>query len=198
MILAADSAGLSTQIHAIGDLAVDTLLDMFETTIFHNGPRDRRFRMIHAQVVEPDDFDRFGRLGIIAEVQPYHAIDDMRWMEERIGARASGAYAFRSADPVLGIYAAVTRQTLAGEPAGGWFPDERVTVEEALRAYTVNAAYAAFQEDWKGRIGPGYVADLVVLSDDLFAVPPERIKDVEVLAAMMDGRWVYRAHPPLP
>ena len=221
MILAADSAGLSTQIHAIGDLAVDTLLDMFETTIFHNGPRDRRFRMIHAQVVEPDDFDRFGRLGIIAEVQPYHAIDDMRWMEERIGARASGAYAFRSlanggallvfgsdwpgtnaawypADPVLGIYAAVTRQTLAGEPAGGWFPDERVTVEEALRAYTVNAAYAAFQEDWKGRIGPGYVADLVVLSDDLFAVPPERIKDVEVLAAMMDGRWVYRAHPPVP
>ncbi len=221
MILAADSAGLSPQVHAIGDLAVDTLLDMFEAAIVHNGPRDRRFRMIHAQVVEPDDFHRFGQLGIIAEVQPYHAIDDMRWMEERIGARARGAYAFRSladggaqlvfgsdwpgtnaawypADPVLGIYAAVTRQTLAGEPPGGWFPEERVTVEQALRAYTVNAAYAAFQEAWQGRLGPGYVADLVVLSDDPFAVPPARIKDIEVLATMMDGRWVFRMQPPVP
>ena len=214
MIAAADSAGLSPQVHAIGDLAVDTLLDMFEEAIRINGPRDRRFRMIHAQVVEPDDFQRFGELGIIAEVQPYHAIDDMRWMQERIGERARGAYAFRSlkesgallifgsdwpgtnaawypADPVLGIYAAVTRQTLEGEPAGGWYPDQRLSVQEALEAYTIGPAYAAFEEGHKGKLMPGYLADLVVLSEDLFAVPPEAIKDVRVLRTMVGGRWVY-------
>jgi predicted amidohydrolase YtcJ len=146
LIVSADAAGLTPHIHAIGDLAVDTLLDMYERAIRINGPKDRRFRMIHAQVVEPDDFVRLGELGIIAEVQPYHAIDDMRWMEDRIGDRATGAYAFRSlkdagallvfgsdwpgtnaawypAEPLLGIYAAVTRQTLDGEPADGWYPD---------------------------------------------------------------------------
>jgi predicted amidohydrolase YtcJ len=218
LILAADAAGLTPHIHAIGDLAVDTLLDMYERAIRANGPKDRRFRMIHAQVVEPDDFARFGELGIIAEVQPYHAIDDMRWMEDRIGDRVTGAYAFRSlkdagallvfgsdwpgtnaawypAEPLLGIYAAVTRQTLDGEPAGGWYPDERVTVQDALEAYTVNAAWAAFEERWKGRLAPGYVADLVVLSDDLFRIPPEAIKDVRVRRTMVGGRWVHRAEP---
>ncbi|NIM52386.1 MAG: amidohydrolase family protein [Gemmatimonadales bacterium] len=216
LIGSADSAGLTPQIHAIGDLAVDTLLDMFADAIEQNGPRDRRLRMIHAQVVEADDFRRFGELGIIAEVQPYHAIDDMRWMEDRIGSRSRGAYAFRSlknggallvfgsdwpgtnaawypADPVLGIYAAVTRKTLDGKPEGGWYPDERVTVQEALEAYTVDAAYAAFEEDWKGKLAPGYVADLVVLSEDLFAIAPDAIKDVRVLRTMVSGRWVYSA-----
>jgi predicted amidohydrolase YtcJ len=221
LIRSADAAGLSPQIHAIGDLAVDTLLDMFAQAIRTNGPRDRRFRMIHAQVVEADDFARFGELDIIAEVQPYHAIDDMRWMETRIGSRAEGAYAFRSlqeggallvfgsdwpgtnaswypAEPLLGIYAAVMRQTLDGEPDGGWYPDERLPLEDALEAYTVNAAYAEFAESWKGRLAPGYAADLVVLSHDLFAVPPERIKDVRVLATMVAGRWVYRSEPLTP
>lgn len=218
LILSADSAGLTPQIHAIGDLAVDTLLDLYAEAIRRNGARDRRFRMIHAQVVEPNDFARFGELGIIAEVQPYHAIDDMRWMEERIGERSRGAYAFRSlerggallvfgsdwpgtnaswypADPLLGIYAAVTRKTLDGSPEGGWYPDERLTVEEALHAYTTAAAYAAFEEGWKGRLAPGYVADLVVLSDNLFDIPPDRIKDVTVVRTMVDGRWVYAMEP---
>jgi predicted amidohydrolase YtcJ len=164
-------------------MAVDTLLDLFQEAIRVNGPRDRRFRMIHAQVVEEDDYARFGELGIIAEVQPYHAIDDMRWMEDRIGERARGAYAFRSlqdggallvfgsdwpgtnaswypASPILGIYAAVARQTLDGEPAEGWFPDQRLTVEEALHAYTTAAAYAGFSEDWQGKLALGYQADL--------------------------------------
>ncbi len=216
LILEADAAGLTPHVHAIGDLAVDTLLDLFEHAIVVNGPKDRRFRMIHAQVVTSADFERFGRLGIIAEVQPYHAIDDMRWMEERIGERARGAYAFRSlanggallvfgsdwpgtnaswypANPVLGIYAAVTRQNLDGEPTGGWYPEERVTVQEALDAYTVNAAYAGFQERWKGQLRPGYVADLVVLSHDPFEVLPEMIKGIRVLGTMVAGQWVYRA-----
>jgi predicted amidohydrolase YtcJ len=190
LIVSADAAGLTPHIHAIGDLAVDTLLDMYERAIRTNGRKDR----------------------------PYHAIDDMRWMEDRIGDRVTGAYAFRSlkdagallvfgsdwpgtnaawypAEPLLGIYAAVTRQTLDGEPAGGWYPDERVTVQEALEAYTVNAAWAAFEERWKGRLAPGYVADLVVLSEDLFRIPPQAIKDVRVRRTMVDGRWVHREEP---
>lgn len=219
LIRGADSVGLTPQVHAIGDLAVDTLLDMFEAVIRADSTKDRRFRVIHAQVVEPDDFARFGRLSIIAEVQPYHAIDDMRWMEDRIGERARGAYAFRSlaaagallvfgsdwpgtnaswypAEPLLGIYAAVTRQTLDGEPAGGWYPEERVSVEAALNAYTTAAAFAGFEEDRKGRLARGYLADLVVLSDDLFAIPPERIKDVRVWKTMVGGRWVFEAPAP--
>jgi predicted amidohydrolase YtcJ len=220
-IVGADSAGLTPHIHAIGDLAVDTLLDLYETAIRTNGAKDRRFRVIHAQVVEDDDFARFGELGVIAEVQPYHAIDDMRWMEARIGKRARGAYAFQSlkrggallvfgsdwpgtnaswypADPLLGIYAAVTRQTLDGAPQDGWFPAERVTVQEALEAYTIAPAYAAFQEDWKGKLAPGYAADLAVISQDLFAIAPAKIRDVRVVRTMVGGRWVFRSEVPIP
>jgi hypothetical protein len=172
--------------------------------------------MIHAQVVEADDFSRFGELGIIAEINPFHAIDDMRWMEDRIGERSAGAYPFRSlkdggallvfgsdwpgtnaawypADPVQMIYAAVTRKTLDGYPEGGWYPDQRLTVQEALEAHTVNAAYAAFEDDRKGKVAPGYLADLAVLSQDLFEVAPDDIKDVRVLRTMVGGRWVYVA-----
>lgn len=216
----ADSAGLTPQVHAIGDLAVDTLLDFFQQ-VMEARPgrlRERRFRVIHAQVVEPDDFPRFGALGLVAEVQPYHAIDDMRWMEERIGERARWAYAFRSlkrggavlvfgsdwpgtnaswypADPLLGIYAAVTRQTLEGKPEGGWFPEERLTVQEALEAYTKDAAWAGYEENWKGRLLPGFVADLAVLSENLFEIPAAKIKDVRILGTMVGGRWVYRVEP---
>jgi predicted amidohydrolase YtcJ len=217
LIRAADSVGLIPQVHAIGDLAVDTLLDWFEAAIERNGPGDHRFRMIHAQVVEEDDFARFGELGVIAEVQPYHAIDDMRWMEERIGhERCQGAYAFKSlldggavlsfgsdwpgtnaawypAKPLLGIYAAVTRQTLDGEPEGGWFPGERIDVETAIRAYTINNAYAAFEEDIKGSIEVGKLADFTVLDRDLLAIDPADIKNVRVLATIVGGRIVYAA-----
>ncbi|NIR44723.1 MAG: amidohydrolase [Gemmatimonadetes bacterium] len=215
LIRAADSVGLTPQVHAIGDLAVDTLLDWFELAIERNGPGDHRFRMIHAQVVEPNDFERFGELGIIAEVQPYHAIDDMRWMEERIGhERSRGAYAFRSlleggavlsfgsdwpgtnaswypAKPLLGIYAAVTRQTLDGMPEGGWFPEERIDVETAIRAYTMANAFAAREEGIKGSIGVGKLADFTVLDRDITAIPAAEIKDVRVLGTIVGGQATH-------
>jgi predicted amidohydrolase YtcJ len=215
LLLGADSSGHWPQVHAIGDRAIDTLLTMYERVMTVNGARDRRFRVIHAQVLRDSSVaQRMARLGVIAEVQPYHAIDDMRWMEERIGARARWAYAFATlqragvrlsfgsdwpgtnaswypASAVLGIYAAVTRQTLGGEPAGGWFPEERVDLETALRAYTVNNAWAAGEESLKGRIAPGLLADLVVLDRDPFAVPATELKDLTVLYTIVGGSVVY-------
>ena len=175
-----------------------------------------RFRVIHVQVMRgPEVAQRMARLGVIAEVQPYHAIDDLRWMEKRIGpARARWAYAFKTlldagvrlcfgsdwpgtnaswypASPVLGIYAAVTRQTLDGQPAGGWHPEERVDLETALRAYTVNNAWAAGEEDRKGTLAPGKLADVVVLDRDPFKVPPAQLKDLKVMMTVVGGRVVY-------
>ncbi len=217
LIRAADSVGLIPQVHAIGDLAVDTLLDWFEMAIERNGPGERRFRMIHAQVVEEDDFERFGQLGVVAEVQPYHAIDDMRWMEERIGhERCKGAYAFKSlmeggavlsfgsdwpgtnaawypAKPLLGIYAAVTRQTLEGEPEEGWFPEERIDVETAIQAYTINNAFAAGEEHEKGSMRVSKMADFTILDRNLVNIDPAEIKDVRVLATIVGGRVTYAA-----
>ena len=217
LLLGADSAGHWPQVHAIGDEAIDTLLDMYEHVIRTNGPKPRRFRVIHTQVIRgPEVARRMADLGIIAEVQPYHAIDDMRWMEERIGARARWAYAFKTledagvmlsfgsdwpgtnaswypASPVLGIYAAVTRQTLDGNPPGGWFPEERVSLETALRAYTVNNAYAAGEEAIKGTLEPGKLADIVVLDRDPFGIAPAEIKDLKVLLTIVGGRIVYEA-----
>jgi predicted amidohydrolase YtcJ len=227
LIAGADSAGHWPQIHAIGDEAIDTLLAMYENVIRQHGPThpsaagtragERRWRVIHAQVLRgPQVAERMARLGLIAEVQPYHAIDDMRWMEERIGQRARWAYAFNTlrragvlitfgsdwpgtnaawytASPLQGIYAAVTRQTLAGEPRAGWFPEERVDVEFALRAYTVNNAYAAGEERVKGKIAPGYLADLVMLDADPFRIAPARLKDVKVVLTMVGGRMVYES-----
>ncbi len=165
--------------HAIGDEANSVLLDYLEELDRRNGKRDRRFRLVHAQVLAPKDFKRLGPLGIVAEVQPFHLSDDMRWMEERIGAeRSKGAYAFKSIqasgavlsfgtdwpgtsaseypiNPMLGLYAAVTRQTTNGKPEAGWFPDERISIQDAIRAYTYNTAYANFEEKIKGSIEVG-------------------------------------------
>jgi predicted amidohydrolase YtcJ len=220
LIMIADSAGWWPQIHAIGDHAIDTILTMFERVMRANGPKERRFRMIHTQVIRDAAVaDRMARLGIIAEVQPYHAIDDMRWMEERIGPRARWAYAFATlrkagvrlsfgsdwpgtnaswytANPMHGMYAATTRQTVDGKPAGGWFPEERVDLETALRAYTVNNAWAAGEERWKGTLAPGMVADLVVLDRDPFAEPASALKDRRVLFTIVGGRVVYEAAKP--
>ena len=217
LLLLADSAGHWPQVHAIGDKAVDTLIDLFERVMTVNGPKPRRFRVIHTQVLRDARVAaRMARLGLIAEVQPYHAIDDMRWMEPRIGARARWAYAFRTlqragvllafgsdwpgtnaswypTSPVLGIYAAVTRQTLDGTPPAGWFPEERVDVETALRAYTVNNAYAAGEEAEKGKLAPGFLADVVVLDGDPFVVAPGAIKDIKVLLTVVGGRVVFEA-----
>ncbi|MGH8246459.1 MAG: amidohydrolase, partial [Gammaproteobacteria bacterium] len=196
-------------IHAIGDRANSLLLDMLEKAIRQNPARDRRFRVEHAQHVHPKDFARFARVGAIASVQPYHAIDDGRWAEKRIGPeRARGTYAFRSfldngvklafgsdwsvapLNPLLGIYAAVTRATLDDKRPNGWVPEQKITVAEAIEAYTMGSAHAAFEDQVKGSLTPGKLADIVVLSDDLFLIRPERIKDVAVVTTIVGGRIV--------
>jgi predicted amidohydrolase YtcJ len=216
LALQADAAGLQLTVHAIGDEANGYLMDMLERIIATNGERDRRFRLVHAQVMTDRDIERGGRLGIVAEVQPFHLADDMRWMEERIGhERSRGAYAFRRLwdagaivsfgsdspgtnasryylNPMLGLYAAVTRKTLTGQPAQGWFPEERLSVEEAIRAYTLNTAYAAYEEHLKGSITIGKLADMVILSDNLIAMDPDGIKDVVVETTIVGGKVVYQ------
>ena len=218
-LFGADRAGLWPQVHAIGDEAIDTLLTLYAKVMRENPARERRFRVIHAQVLRgPQVARKMADLGVIAEVQPYHAIDDMRWMEERIGVRARWAYAFRTlrdagvlltfgsdwpgtnaswytADPMKIIYAAVTRQTLDGKPEGGWFPEERLDLETALRAYTANNAWAEGQESEKGRLTAGRLADFVVLSRDLFTIPPREIKDVRALLTVVGGRVTHTSQP---
>jgi hypothetical protein len=207
----ADKAGIQLCTHAIGDRATSTILDIYER-VGGDHPAAHRFRVEHAQHVRREDFARFGKLGVVASMQPYHAIDDGRWAEKRIGhERARTSYAWRSMldagavlafgsdwpvaplDPLSGIAAAVTRATLDGRNPGGWFPEQRLTVEEALRAYTQGCAYAAFEEKDKGTISPGKFADLDVLSEDLFRIPPERIKDARVEITIVGGRVVYQA-----
>jgi hypothetical protein len=209
-LTAADAAGLQLCIHAIGDQAISVVLDLFRDVAAANGPGDRRFRIEHAQHVAPKDFARFAQLGVIAAVQPYHAIDDGRWAERRIGPeRVTTTYAFRRfldagvrlalgsdwpvapLSPMLAVYAAVTRATLDGRNPGGWVPAEKLTVDEALRAYTAGSAFAEFQEAQKGTVAPGMLADLVLLSEDILTVAPERIRDLTVRWTMVGGRIVY-------
>jgi predicted amidohydrolase YtcJ len=208
-IAGADAAGLQPMIHAIGDRANRIILDVFERVIAENGPRDRRFRIEHAQHIAPVDIPRFGELGVIASMQPYHAIDDGRWADRVIGPeRSRTTYAFRDLldtgarlafgsdwyvappTPLEGIFAAVTRRTLDGANPDGWVPEQRIAVEEALRAYTSDAAYASFEEDLKGSLAPGMLADLVVLERDLRAIPPEEIRDARVVATVVGGHVV--------
>ena len=206
----ADKAGLQTIIHAIGDRANDLILTLFEQVAAENGDRDRRFRIEHAQHLRPQDIKRFAASEIIASMQPYHAIDDGRWAERRIGKeRAKGTYAFRSLldsgatlafgtdwtvgplNPLRTIYAAVTRRTLDGKNPDGWIPEQKISVEEAVRAYTVGSAYAEFQESVKGTISVGKLADVVVLSGDIFRIDPNEIENVKVVTTIVDGRVVY-------
>lgn len=208
--LKADKVGLQIMIHAIGDRANDLILTVFEQVESENGNRDRRFRIEHAQHLRSQDIPRFARDKIIASMQPYHAIDDGRWAEKRIGKeRAKTTYAFRSLldsgatlafgsdwtvaplNPVLGIYAAATRRTLDGKNSKGWIPEQKISVEEAVRAYTIGSAYAEFQETVKGTITIGKLADLVILSRDIFKIDPKDIENVTVALTMVDGRIVY-------
>jgi len=209
-VAAADRAGLQVVVHAIGDRANAEILDLFERVAKGNGPRDRRFRVEHAQHLRPADIPRFARLGVIASVQPYHAVDDGRWAEAGIGRdRCKTAYPFRALldsgarlafgsdwdvaplSPILGIDAAVTRRTIDGKNPKGWFPEQRIGVEEALRAYTADAAYAAFEEAEKGTLATGRLADFVVLSRDILAIDPREIVQTRVDATVVGGRIVY-------
>jgi predicted amidohydrolase YtcJ len=209
-ISGADKVGLQLNIHAIGDKAIRDLLDIFAAVVAENGPRDRRMRMEHAQHIHPDDIERFAEQGVIASMQPYHAIDDGRWADSVIGAeRAATTYAFRSlidtgahvafgsdwyvapASPLEGIYAALTRRTIDGAKPGGWVPEQKISVEEALRAYTVEGAYASFEEDRKGSLRPGLLADMVLLDRDITRVSPETIRDARVLKTIVGGRVVF-------
>jgi predicted amidohydrolase YtcJ len=214
-MMRADAAGLQICTHAIGDEGISVILDLYSEIVGAHGQADRRFRIEHAQHVAAKDFGRFGQLHVIASVQPYHAIDDGRWAEPRIGHdRASRTYAFRTflnhhvrlafgtdwdvapLNPLLGIYAAVTRATLDGKNPNGWFPEQKLTVAEAVEAYTMGSAYAEFQESEKGSITPGKLADMVLLSDDIFSMAPAKIRDVTVLKTFVGGRLVWEgSHP---
>ncbi len=201
---------LQVTVHAIGDRANNTILNTFERVIEENGNRDRRFRIEHAQHLANNDIYRFSKLNVIASMQPYHAIDDGRWAEELIGKeRIKSTYAFKSlldanttlvfssdwpvapASPIYGVYAAVTRQTTDGKNPDGWVPEQKINVAEALMAYTKNAAYSSFDENIKGTLESGKLADFVILSEDLFSIEPNKIKDVHVLQTYIGGNKVF-------
>ena len=206
----ADKAGLQVMIHAIGDRANDLIFTIYEQVEREDGKRDRRFRIEHAQHLRRQDIPRFARDKVVASMQPYHAIDDGCWAEKRIGKeRAKTTYAFRSLldsgvvlafgtdwtvapmNPMFSIYAAVTRRTLDGKNPKGWVPEQKISVEEAVRAYTVGSAWAEFQESVKGTITPGKLADLVILSRDIFKIDPKDIETTKVVMTILDGRVIY-------
>jgi predicted amidohydrolase YtcJ len=208
----ADRAGLQVAIHAIGDRANNTILNFYERVEKEDGPRDRRFRIEHAQHLLPTDIPRFASLHVIASMQPYHAIDDGRWAAKRIDAeRIRTTYAFRSlldtgatlafgSDwpvapmvPLLGIYAATTRRTLDGKNPAGWVPEQKITVAEAVHAYTMGAAFAEHEETIKGSLVPGKLADVVVLSDDIFHIDPIEIEKTRVQMTILGGKLIYEA-----
>jgi predicted amidohydrolase YtcJ len=206
----ADSAGLHVIVHAIGDRAIRTQLDSFQRVERENGARDRRFRIEHAQHVAPPELPRFAALGVIASMQPYHAIDDGRWAEKVIGhERGKGTYAFKSlldnhtrlafgsdwfvapATPLEGIYAAVTRRTLDGANPDGWYPEQKITVEDALHAYTSGAAYASYDERDKGMLERGKLADFVMIDRDITRIAPQEIAQARVMMTVVGGRIIH-------
>ncbi|HVN45683.1 MAG TPA: amidohydrolase [Steroidobacteraceae bacterium] len=211
-LMQADAAGLQLRVHAIGDRGISMILDMFAAIEQAHGYHDQRMTIEHAQHVTAKDFTRFAALHVIASMQPYHAIDDGRWVEARIGReRARTSYAWRAfldhgvtlafgtdwdvapLNPLLGLYAAVTRATLDGKNPDGWIPEQKITLAEAVEAYTLGSAYAEFQEKEKGSITPGKLADMVILSDDIFAINPAAFRNVKVETTIVGGKVVYSA-----
>ena len=207
----ADGSGLQVAVHAIGDRAIASLLDIYEEVAETNGACDRRFRIEHVQHIRPAELDRLARQKVIASVQPCHAIEDGRWAEGRVGReRARWAFPYRSfldagvrmafgsdwpmypMDPILGIYAAVTRQTLDGRHPDGWIPGQKIPLEAAIYASTMGGAYAEFTEAEKGSITPGKLADFVVLDRNLFEIPPEQIRDAGVFMTLCGGSTVFQ------
>ncbi|MDP3772856.1 MAG: amidohydrolase [Gemmatimonadales bacterium] len=210
-ISSADSAGLHLAVHAIGDRANAMLLQFYADAIQRNGARDRRFRDEHSQHLRRQDIPRFGQLGVIPSMQPYHIIDDGRWAWKRLDpARLAGTYAMLTLletgahlafgsdwtvaplDPIKGLYAAVTRRTLDDRNPNGWIPEQKIALDEALRAYTVGVARAGFQDDRVGALRPGMLADLALLDRDLFRIAPETIDQAQVRATVVGGRVVYQ------
>ena len=207
----ADKKGLNIMVHAIGDNAIRQQLNIFERVEKENGNRDRRFRIEHAQHISPQDISRFAQLKVIPSMQPYHAIDDGRWAEKSIGhERCKTTYAFKSLfdsgatvafgsdwfvappTPLEGIYAATTRRTLDDKNPNGWFPEQKISVEQALKAYTVNAAYASFEEKDKGSLEVGKLGDFVLLGEDLRTIAPEKIKDIKIVMTVVGGKVVFQ------
>ncbi|MGY8914858.1 MAG: amidohydrolase, partial [Flavobacteriales bacterium] len=208
----ADKRNWRITVHAIGDSAIHSLQNTYERVIQENGIKDRRFRIEHAQYLAPEDINRFADLGIIVSVQPYHAIDDGRWAEELIGSeRIKTTYAFKSlmdakttvifgsdwpvapSSPLYGMYAAVTRRTLDGKNPEGWIPTQKITVQQALMAYTKHGAYASFDEDRKGSLEVGQLADFVILNENIMTIAPEHLKDVKIISTYVGGKMVYAA-----
>jgi predicted amidohydrolase YtcJ len=207
----ADKNGLQVMIHAIGDRSNATILDIYESVSREDGARDRRFRIEHSQHLRLEDIPRFAKLGVIASMQPVHLTDDGRWAGNRLDdKRLKGAYAFRTLldtgahlafgtdwavaplNPLFGIYAAVTRQTTDGKNPNGWIPDQKITVDEAVRCYTSGSAYAEFQENVKGTLEVGRLADMIIISDDIFTIDPVKISEARVLTTIVDGKVVYQ------
>jgi predicted amidohydrolase YtcJ len=213
-LMRADASNLQVCTHAIGDAAIATTLDLYQAVEKADGPRDRRWRIEHSQHMAAKDFDRYAQLHVIASVQPYQAIDDGRWAEARIGhERAGRMHAYRTfldhgvklafgtdwpvapLDPMLTLYAAVTRATLDGKYPQGWFPEQKLSIQEAIATYTLGSAYAEFQEHDKGSIEPGKLADMVLLSQDVLSIAPADIRDTHVLKTWVGGVEVYNSSP---
>jgi predicted amidohydrolase YtcJ len=212
-ILSADSAGLHIATHAIGDHANDWILGVYEEAEKKNPSKDHRFRVEHAQHLTPEAIMRFASLRVVPSMQPYHAIDDGKWAAKRLDStRLRGTYVFKSLledhailtfgsdwtvaplDPIAGIYAAVTRRTLDDKNPGGWFPDQKISVDQALRCYTVNNAWAGFQENKTGKLKAGLLADFTVLSEDLFSIAPENIRDTKILLTVVNGKEAFKTN----
>jgi predicted amidohydrolase YtcJ len=212
MAIARDKAGFQLNFHAIGDRANRVALDVFEAVAKANGPRDRRDRIEHAQLVSPEDFPRFAKLNVIASMQPSHQTTDMRWAEDRVGRdRIKGAYAWATMlkngvhlafgtdydvepiSPFRGLYACVTRERPEGGPKNGWEPQEKISLQECIRAYTSGSAYAQFEEGKKGELKEGEYADFIILSNDLTKIPPSQYTNTRVLRTVVGGRIVYQA-----
>jgi predicted amidohydrolase YtcJ len=198
-------------VHAIGEMANALVLDIYDSVAKAHGPRDRRFRIEHAQHLRPVEVERMAAQGVIASMQPYHLSDDGRWAGKRLGPRVVNSYVFRSLldhkahlafgsdwtvapiDPLLGIWSAVTRRTIDGKNPGGWIPEQKISLDEALHAYTTGNAYGVFAESTRGMLRPGYRADLVLIDQDLFAIPPEVIETARVRATVTGGKVIYQA-----
>jgi hypothetical protein len=210
LVIGADKAGLQINIHAIGDRANDEILDIFEKTAAVNDARDRRFRIEHAQHLRQADIPRFGSQKVVASMQPFHIIDDGRWAWKRLDEkRIKGTYAFRTLldtgavlafgsdspvaplNPLFGVYAAVTRRTLDDKNPNGWIPEQKISVDETVRAFTFGSAYGEFQDDKKGTLETGKLADLVILSDDIFTIDPVKIRDVKVVLTVVNGKVAF-------